>query len=151
MTDCKQQITNLKDLSIHNQMLQEKIHELLDFNMKERRDEVTYHWKKAHFPLQFTLNLRSKSKWQVCWHPKATPLVKFTYQIFHGSINTNNPVYNPKLQEVLQLTKRCLVCQLSNQEWAHPLEIIIAGNQGGHCSTKVANTLVPQWIPMSST
>ena len=97
MTNREQQITNLKDLSIHNQMLQEKIHGLLNFYMKERRDEVTYHQKKAHFPLRFTPNLRSKSKWQVHWHPKAAPLVKFAYQIFHGSINTNNPAYNPKL------------------------------------------------------
>ena len=81
------------------------------------------------------------------WHPKAAPLVKFAYQIFHGSINTNNPAYNPKLQEVLQLTERCLVCQLSNQEWAHLLGIIVAGNQGGCCSAKVANTLVPQMDP----
>ena len=31
-----------------------------------------------------------------------------------------------------------------NQEWKHPKGIIIAGNQGGQCSAKIADTLVPQ-------
>ena len=81
------------------------------------------------------------------WHPKAAPLVKYAYQIFHGSINTNNPIYNLKLQEVLQLTERCLVCRLNNKEWVHPKGIIVAGCQGGHCSAKIADTLVPQMGP----
>ena len=83
----------------------------------------------------------------MCWHPKAAPLVKYAYQIFHGSINTNNPTYNPKLQEVLQLTKQCLICWLNNKEWVHPKGIIVAGHQGGCCSTKIADTLVPQMGP----
>ena len=43
--------------------------------------------------------------------------------------------------------ERCLVCRLSNKEWAHPKGIIIAGNQGGRCSAKIADTLVPQVAP----
>ena len=73
--------------------------------------------------------------------------VKYAYQIFHGSINTNNPSFNPKLRKVLQLSERCLVCQLSNGEWKHPKGIIVAGNQGGRCSAKVADSLVPQSAP----
>ena len=81
------------------------------------------------------------------WHPKAASLVKYAYQIFYGSINTNNPSFNPELQRVLQLSERCLVCHLSNKEWKHPKGIIAAGNQGGCCSAKVADTLVPQATP----
>ena len=39
------------------------------------------------------------------------------------------------------------MCRLSNKEWKHPKGIITAGNQGGHCSAKVADTLVPQTAP----
>ena len=74
-------------------------------------------------------------------------MVKFAYQIFYGSINTNNPSYNPHLRGVLQSAGRCLVCQLTDKEWKHPKGIIVAGNQGGKCSAKIADTLVPQSAP----
>ena len=140
-------MSKFKNVSIHDKDLQEQVHKLLDFESKDRRSKARNQRVKPHFPLQFTPNLNSKSKWQVRWHPKAAALVKFTYQIFHGSINTNNPSYNPYLREVLQAMGRCLVCRLSNKEWTHPRGIIIAGNQGGWCSAKIADTLVPQVAP----
>ena len=48
---------------------------------------------------------------------------------------------------MLQATGWCLVCRLSNKEWTHPKGIIITGNQGGQCSTKIADTPVPQVAP----
>jgi len=88
-----------------------------------------------------------KSKWQVRWHPKAAPLVKYAYQIFYGSINPVNPSFNPKLREALQFSNWCLVCRLTDKEWKHPKGIITAGNQGGRCSAKIADPLVPQSAP----
>ena len=134
----------LNKLSIQDAKFQEEIHKLLDYSNQERKKEHKSMKERAHFPLRFTPNLKSKSKWQVRWHPKVAALVKYAYQIFHGSINTNNPSFHPKLREILQYSKRCLVCRLTNQEWKHPKGIITAGNQEGRCSAKVADTLVPQ-------
>jgi len=39
------------------------------------------------------------------------------------------------------------VCQLTNKEWSHSKGIITAGNQGGRCSAKIADPLVPQSAP----
>ena len=39
------------------------------------------------------------------------------------------------------------MCRLTDKEWKHPKGIIVAGNQGGKCSAKVADTLVPQNAP----
>ena len=147
IADQQRPITDLKNLSIHDRTLQERTHEYFGFSSKERKEEARYHCEKAHFPLQFTPNLQSKSKRQVCWHPKAALLVKYAYKTFHGSIITNKTTYNLKLWEVQQLTKRCLVCQLNEQEWVHPKGIIVAGHQGGCCSAKIADTLVPQMAP----
>jgi deoxyuridine 5'-triphosphate nucleotidohydrolase len=140
----EQKIKNLNQLSLHDTRFQEEMNNLLEFSAPERSSEAKEFKKKAHFPLRFTPNLKSKSKWQIRWHPKAAPLVKFAYQILYGSINPNHPAYNPKLREILQISKRCIVCRLSHKEWKHPNGIIVAGNQAGKCSAKVADTLVPQ-------
>jgi len=100
----------LNKLTIHDRNFQEEIHKFLLYETKDQKEESKTFKQKAHFPLRFTPNLRSKSKWQVQWHPKAAPLVKYAYQIFYGSINAVNPSFNPKLREALQLSNRCLVC-----------------------------------------
>ena len=97
-----QNISKLKSTSIHDKNFQEQIHKALEYTENDKKEESRYHKTKPHFPLRFTPNLKSKSKWQVRWHPKIAAMVKFAYQIFHGSINTNNPSYNPHLRGVLQ-------------------------------------------------
>ena len=67
----------LNKLSIQNPKFQEEIHKLLDYSAQDRKEEHKFIKGKAHFPLQFTPNLKSKSKWQVRWHPKAAALVKY--------------------------------------------------------------------------
>ena len=140
----RQKIEKINKLSICNTLFQEEIHRLLEFTDQERKDARKTFREKAHFPLRFTPNLKSKSKWQVRWHPKAAPLVKYAYQIFHGSTDPTNPLFHPKLREILQLSGRCLVCRLTNKEWKHPEGILVAGRQPGRCSAKVASPLVPQ-------
>ena len=139
-----QAISKLKSTSIHDKNFQEQIHKALEYTENDKKEESRYHKTKPHFPLRFTPNLKSKSKWQVRWHPKITAMVKFAYQIFYGSINTNNPSYNPHLRGILQSAGRCLMCWLTDKEWKHPKGIIVAGNQGGKCSAKIVDTLVPQ-------
>ena len=143
----QQKFQKLNKLTIHDKEFQEGIHKYLLFKVKEQKEESKAFRQKAHFPLRFTPNLKSKSKWQVRWHPKAAPLVKYAYQIFYGSINPVNPSFNPKLREALQLSNQCLVCRLTNKEWKHPKGIITTGNQGGRCSAKIADPLVPQSAP----
>jgi len=92
-----QKFQELNKLTIHNKNFQEEIHKYLFFETKDQKEELKVFRQKAHFPLRFTPNLRSKSKWQVRWHPKVAPLVKYAYQIFYGSINPVNPSFNPKL------------------------------------------------------
>jgi len=99
-----QKIKKLSKLSIHNTSYQEEIHQLLKLTNQEVKEERKVFLEKAHFPLHFTPNLKSTTKWQVRWHAKAAPLVKYAYQIFHGSINPSNPFFHPKLQEILQLS-----------------------------------------------
>ena len=140
----QQKIEHLKKFSIRDATLQEEIHRLLNYTTPERKREMESLSRRAHFPLPFTPNLNSKSKWQVRWHQKVAPLVKYAYQIFHGSINPANPFFHPKLREILRLSERCLVCRLTNKEWRHPEGILIAGNLTGRCSAKVADPLVPQ-------
>jgi len=106
----QQKFWELNKLTIHDRKFQEEIHKYLLFEAEDRKEESRAFRQKAHFPLRFTPNLRSKSKWQVRWHPKAAPLVKYAYQIFYGSINPVNPSFNPKLREALQLSNWCLVC-----------------------------------------
>ena len=101
----QERFKQLNKLSIKDTTYQEEIHKLLHYSLKDQKDKAKHIKQKAHFPLQFTPNLKSKSKWQVRWHPKAASLVKYAYQIFHGSINTNNPSFNPELQKVLQLSE----------------------------------------------
>ena len=101
----QEKFKQLNKLSIKDEAYQEEIHKLLNHSLQDQKDEAKHIKEKAHFPLRFTPNLKSKSKWQVRWHPKATSLVKYAYQIFYGSINTNNPSFNPELQKVLQLSE----------------------------------------------
>ena len=143
----QQKFRELNKLTIHDKHLQEEIHKFLLYEAKEQKEESKVFKQKAHFPLRFTPNLKSKSKWQVRWHPRAAPLVKYAYQIFYGSINPVNPSFNPKLREALQFSNRCLVCRLTDKEWKHPKGIITAGNQGGRCLAKIADPLVPQSAP----
>ena len=145
--EIQRKIKNLNKLSIRDANFQEEIHKLLEYTSKDLKEERRAFKTKAHFPLRFTPNLKSKSKWQVRWHPKAAPLVKYAYQIFHGSITPTHPAFHLKLQEILQLSERCIVCRLTNEEWKHPKGVIITGNQEGRCSAKIADPLVPQSAP----
>ena len=77
----------------------------------------------------------------VIWNSKIAAWVKFAYKIFFGSINPNNPHYNPKLRETLQYFNRCLVCRLTD-EWKYPQGIVVSGKTLGRCSAKVADPIV---------
>ena len=87
----QRKIENINKLSLRDATLQEEIYHLLKSTNQEQNEGRKTLRGLAQFPLRFTPNLRSKSKWQVRWHAKAAPLVKYAYQIFHGSINPNNP------------------------------------------------------------
>ena len=95
-----QTIEKINKLPIHNATFQEEIHQLLKSPNQEGQESLL---KETCFPLQLAPNIRTKSKWQVCWHPKAASLIKYAYQIFHGSIDPSNPSFHLKLQEILRL------------------------------------------------
>jgi len=95
--ELKNKTHKFNHLSIDDSILQEGIHKILDFTSEQQWSTARRQGSKPHYPLQFTPNLKSTLKWQVCWHPKIAPQVKFAYKIFYRSINTNNPTYNPNL------------------------------------------------------
>jgi hypothetical protein len=104
---------------------------------------------KPTFPLKFSADLSNSSKWTVRWHPKIAAKVKYAYRILSGSVNSNNPHYNPKLRTLLSHLNHCWVCQLTDQEWQHPQGIISSSNPKGKCSTKIADPQAPPFGPQA--
>jgi len=145
--ETQQKLSKIKDKHIEDPTFQEEIFKFLQFDSKEHKMESEWFNKKPSFPLKYTPNLKSKSKWTIRWHPKIAAKVKYAYKILFGSINSHNPHFNPKLRELLGYLNRCMVCRLTNKEWHHPEGIITSGNTGGRCSAKIADPIVPQYGP----
>jgi len=61
----QQKFQELNKLTIHDKNFQEEIYKFLLYEAKDQKDESKVFKQKAHFPLRFTPNLKSKSKWQV--------------------------------------------------------------------------------------
>ena len=140
-------VNALKNLSIQDSSTQNRIKNLLINTLEDAQDQGKYikqFMERPHFPIKFAQNPKSIAKWQIRWHKDAISRVRLAYDVFQGSVNPANRLYNPKLRGLLQMFDRCLVCRLTDKEWKHPKGIIITGSQVGECSAKIADTIIPQ-------
>ena len=106
-------IDSLKGLSLNDETTQQRIRALLFTSLKEapeRGQDIIEFMGKAHFPIQFAQDPKSKAKWQVHWRPDIADKVRLAYRVFPGALSPAHKLYSPKLRTLLQMFEQCLVC-----------------------------------------